>query len=215
MPHEAENRVGAARGDAGRQAGAAFGNSTRGRLMAAMAAVVAHGGYRDATVDKVLERAHVGWSAFTSEFEDLDDCFLATFEAGATCAVGCAERAVAALPPTADEETVFTKALDAILEAIAAYPDVAHLCLVDSAALGIRGVQHKEAALQGFVTLIGPRPSGDARAASPLAAEMVAGGIYEVLQRKAHAHELAEVPAIGAELRELWLPVLRGVTGRR
>lgn len=175
-----------------------------------MVAVISHGGYRDATVDRVLEQAHVGWPEFTRLFEDLDDCFLATLEAGIDCAVANAERAAALVDAGADAETLFAATLDGLLEPIARNPQLAHLCLVESAALGARAIEHKEAGLQRFVALTQQAlkvPNGNAMPA--LAAEMVAGGIYEVLQRKARSRDLDNLRSMGPELRQLWAPVIR------
>ena len=180
-----------------------------------MVEVIAHGGYRDATVDRVLEQAHVSWDAFAREFEDLDACFLATLDAAIECAWIRADSAIRALGTPASAEATFDATLDALLGSIAANPELTRLCLVESAALGAKAVERREAGFQRFIGLIGPRPASGGDDSMPaLAAEMVAGGIYEVLQHKARAGELEAIPALATELRELWLPVLRASAGR-
>lgn len=124
-----------------------------------------------------------------------------------------AERASAALDATAADagiEVRFGLALRAVLDTTAADPDRARLCLVEAPGLGAAAVARKEAGLQRFVELLdrelaahngGPPP--------PLVAEMVVGGIYEVMQRHARAEGPATLPRLADDLRDLWLPVLR------
>lgn len=189
-----------------------FDDTPRGRVLAAMVDVSTHGGYRDATVARVLERAHVGWTEFTAMFEDLDGCMLATLDAGLECAAARAEAAAAGAPPDA----AFSAALAAVLEAVAAQPALARFCVVDAVALGARASARREAGLQRFVRLLehGLGENGDdgARPGAPrgLAAEMVVGGVHEVIQSKVRAGETRELPQIAGELERLWLPALRG-----
>lgn len=192
-----------------------FDSSPRGRLLTAMPAVLAHGGFRDATVARVLERAGVGWEDFAREFEDLDGCFLATLDAGLECAALAAERAMNTVAHTADAETIFEAGLRGALAAASAHPELTRLCLVESPALGAKAVVQKQAGLQRFVRLMQERvrPAAGGAALPALPAEMVAGGIYEVLQRKARAGELDDLPKLIPELRQLWGPVIRSATG--
>lgn len=178
-----------------------------------MVEVVAHGGYGEATVARVLERAHVGWSEFIGLFEDLDACFLATLDAGLESAALQAEQAAVSCGPDADIGAVFEAALQAVLDAAAARPDLTRLCLVDAPALGTPALERRQAGLQRFVEVL-ERRLGQSRAGSRaptgLAAEMVVGGIYEVVQHKARAGEIRQLPQLVDELRQLWLPALRG-----
>lgn len=212
MPPEAQNRVDlpAAREPARAEP---FDDSPRGRVLAAMVAVVAHGGYREATVDRVLEQAHVGWEEFTRLFGDLDSCFLATLDAGLQCAAARAEQAASGADRDAGIEAVFEPGLLAVLEGAAANPDLTRLCLVEAPALGAKALERRSAGLQRFVDwLERSLEAVGARGAPPaLAAEMVVGGIYEVLQRKVRAGEMTDLPALASELKQLWLPALRGV----
>jgi AcrR family transcriptional regulator len=191
-----------------------FDDSPRGRVLKGMVEVIAHGGYRDATVDRVLEQAHVGWDQFVELFGDLDACFLAAADGGMAWAAAEAERAVAEIPANAGVEAVFEPALRAVLECAAANPSLTTLCLVEAPALGMKALEQRDAGLQRFVDLIVRRLGGESSTARPappsLAAEMVVGGIYEVLQRKVRAGETAELPQLANELRQLWLPALRG-----
>jgi AcrR family transcriptional regulator len=210
---EANNRENVTEGRLDERRGA-FDGSSRGRLLTALGTVIAHGGYREATVERVLEAAHVSWSDFSREFEDLDALFLATLDAGMECAVAAAERRARAASAGGDPGAALAGFLDGLLEAVAAHPELTRLCLVESAALGARAVERKQAGLQRFVAsiadLLGTGEPG--AAVPPLAAEMVVGGIHEVLQRKARADELGDVQELPEELSRLWLPVIRATT---
>lgn len=145
-------------------------------------------------------------------FQDLDADFLATLDAGFESAALRAERAIASCGPDADIGAVFEAALRAVLEAAAARPDLTRLCLVDAPALGAPALQRRQAGLQRFVDLLErqlEQPRVDSRGPTGLAAEMVVGGIYEVVQHKARAGEIKELPELVDELRQLWLPALR------
>jgi AcrR family transcriptional regulator len=56
--------------------------SQRGRLVDAMAQVVAEKGYAPATVADVVERAGVSRRTFYEQFEDKEACFLAAYDVG-------------------------------------------------------------------------------------------------------------------------------------
>lgn len=217
MAAEAENHVESPIGrERGRPPLSQFDDSPRGRILTAVVEVVAHGGYRDATVDRVLERAHVGWQELTEMFDGLDACFLATLDAGLECAAARAEEAVEHLGEGARLDGAFDAALRAVLEGAAANPDLTRLCLVEAPALGAAALERREAGVQRFVELLERRlersgPTGPRTAPPGLAAEMVVGGIYAVVQRKAQADEIEELPALADELGQLWLPALRGV----
>lgn len=213
MAPEAENQARLGEGQAA--FAPPFDDSPHGRVLRGMVEVIAHGGYRDATVDRVLEHARVGWDTFVELFGDLDGCFLAAADGGMAWAAAEAERAVAEVPADAGVEAAFEPALRAVLECAAASPPLTTLCLVEAPALGMKALEQRDAGLQRFVDLIVRRLGSDSgaagRAAPPsLAAEMVVGGIYEVLQRKVRAGETAELPQLADELRQLWLPALRG-----
>jgi hypothetical protein len=147
-----------------------------------------------------------------AEVGDLDSRLLTGLDRGMACAAERAEQASRAAGADADIETRVGAGLDAVLEAAAADPDLARLCLVEAPGLGLRALERREAGLQRFVEWLERQlpPSDGAGAVPALAAEMVVGGVYEVLQRKARAGEISQLPTLAPELRALWLPALRG-----
>jgi hypothetical protein len=140
----------------------------------------------------------------------LDSRLLGKVDEAFARAARLAERAAGTAGPDAGDGERFEAALNAVLEAAAAHPDLTRLCLVEAPGLGVEAVACKEAGLQRFVDLLdrelAARGGGTA---PPLVAEMVVGGIYEVVQRAARAGDFAALPALAGKLRELWLPALR------
>lgn len=185
-----------------------FDRSPRGRMLAAAARVAVHGGYRAATVERVLEQAHTSWADFTAEFASLEECFLEAQAGALECAALQAERAARDAGPNATPEMAFDAALTRLLETIAAHEDIARLALVESTSLGAKGIQRKEAGLQRFIVLLQSLAKAAGSPIPPLATEMVAGGIYEILQRKVAAGEVDRPAELADELRRLWLPIL-------
>lgn len=146
----------------------------------------------------------------TASTTSLDSRLLTDFDAAMACAAERATSAARELGQAADMGDRFAAGLRAVLEAAAADPDASQLCLVEAPGLGGRTLEHREVGLQRFVDWLQDEilASRETAAAPNLAAEMVIGGIYEVLQRKARAGELAELPAMADDLRQLWLPIL-------
>jgi AcrR family transcriptional regulator len=67
---------------------AAVAQSQRGRLLFAIAQVVAEKGYAAATVADIVDRASVSRSTFYEQFEDKEACFLAAFNFGVEYVLG-------------------------------------------------------------------------------------------------------------------------------
>jgi AcrR family transcriptional regulator len=72
--------------------------SQRGRLVDAMAQVVAEKGYAATTVADVVERAGVSRRTFYEQFADKEACFLATYDVGLAAVMGRIREAVEARP---------------------------------------------------------------------------------------------------------------------
>jgi hypothetical protein len=145
-----------------------------------------------------------------SSAANLDVVLLDRVDAAFESAASKAADALGRCPAGTDIDVHFDAALRAVLEAAAAAPDATRLCLVEAPGLGAKAVEAKERGLQRFVDLLDGELA-DARGgeAPPLVAEMVVGGIYEVVQRAARAGEVAELPELADQLGALWLPALR------
>jgi hypothetical protein len=145
-----------------------------------------------------------------SSAANLDVVLLDRVDAAFESAASKASEALDGCPAGPDIDVHFDAALRAVLEAAAAAPDATRLCLVEAPGLGAKAVEAKERGLQRFVDLLDGELA-DARGgeAPPLVAEMVVGGIYEVVQRAARAGDVAGLPDLADQLGALWLPALR------
>src|SRR5450755_2520420 len=76
--------------------------SQRGRLVYAIAQVVAEKGYAAATVADVVDRASVSRSTFYDQFPDKETCFLAAFNEGAEFVLNRMHSAANSLGPARD-----------------------------------------------------------------------------------------------------------------
>lgn len=142
--------------------------------------------------------------------ESLDSRLLAVVDAAFEHAADRADAALRELGDEADVATRFELALGAVLDAAAADPDRTRLCLLEAPGLGAAAVASKEAGLQRFVDLLDRELARRGGPPPPLIAEMVVGGVYEVMQRKVRAGDVAGLPDLVGELGRLWLPALRG-----
>lgn len=141
----------------------------------------------------------------------LDSRLLAKVDAAFESAARRAQTALEITDSSDDVADRFESALLAVLEAAASEPDLTRLVLVEAPGLGAPAVERKETGLQRFVDLLDRElAAGNGGAPPPLVAEMVVGGIYEVVQGAARAGDFASMPSLAGELRQLWLPALRG-----
>lgn len=156
----------------------------------------------DGKRERLAERADTAVSLDSRLLDEVDGAFAEAAERAASAA--------RAAGPGADPSERFEAGLLAVLELAAARPDATRLCLVEAPGLGRRAVERKEAGLQRFVDLLDAdlAHANDGKA-PPLVAEMVVGGIYEVLQRAARAGDVASMPDLAGQLSRLWLPALR------
>ncbi len=141
---------------------------------------------------------------------NLDVVLLDKVDAAFASAASAAAEALGCCPLGADIDVQFGAALRAVLDAAAADPDATRLCLVEAPGLGAKAAEAKERGLQRFVDLL-DRGLAATRGgqAPPLVAEMVVGGIYEVVQRAARAGDVDGLPDLADQLGALWLPALR------
>jgi hypothetical protein len=141
---------------------------------------------------------------------NLDSQLLEKLDAGFECAAERAHEAIRATKPETDIGECFEGALRAVLTAAAAQPDLTRLCLVEAPGLGAKALEQKDAGMQRFVDLLDGELARRQGQAPPLVSEMIVGGIYEVVQRTTRAGDIAALPELAGQLRQLWLPALRG-----
>lgn len=171
----------------------------RGRLMDAMADVVAAVGYEDASVERVLVQAGVSRRTFYELFNDREDCFLATYDA----AMGQAFLIVtdAYLDCTTPERRI-EAALAAFLRFCAEEPQLARLCVVEVFAAGARARERRAEFMERFAALL-EHAMGELRGDDKLdrlAAQALIGGVHEVIYGPIDHGDTESLPELAAEI---------------
>jgi AcrR family transcriptional regulator len=146
--------------------------SQRGRLLDAMAEVVAERGYGAATVAGVIDHAGVSRKTFYEHFRDREECFLAAYDAGV--------EVLMATMRAADDP------IAAYLGTLAAEPAFARTFLIEIGAAGPRALARRREVHDAFATLIGDRPEALA----------CVGAINEVVIREVAAGRTAQLPEL-------------------
>jgi AcrR family transcriptional regulator len=151
--------------------------SQRGRLLDAMAEVVAERGYGATTVADVIEHAGVSRRTFYEHFADKEACFLAAYDTG-----------VEILMATMREGDP----IRAYLETLSAEPAFARTFLIEIGAAGPRAIARRQEVHEAFAATIRPT---SLRSEGPLALAIV-GALNEVVTREVARGRTAELPAL-------------------
>jgi AcrR family transcriptional regulator len=179
-------------------------DSQRERLMAAMAESVAARGYRATTITELTKSASVSSRDFYGLFESKEDCFLATFDA----VVGHLEAVIREAVAAADEwaQQVIT-ALRAALGLFAAEPELARLCLVESAsATPTIAARFREAVLSSAPGLArGREQLEDPDSLPPETGGTIAGGAVSLATRTLLTGGAEDLPSLLPDLTEFVL----------
>jgi len=154
----------------------------RARMLAAMFDVVAEKGAANVTVAHVVERSGVSRRTFYENFEDREDCLLASFERALTLA---SDRVI----PAFESEKGWRDRIRAGLVAFLAFcdeqPSVAQMLVCESQASGPRVVQRRTEILTRLTRIVDQGGNeGKAENISPLAAEGTIGGVLAVIQAR-------------------------------
>ncbi len=110
--------------------------SQRGRLVYAIAQVVAEKGYAAATVADVVDRASVSRSTFYDQFPDKETCFLAAFNEGAAFVLARMRSAAESLGPDRDWRSHIRSDAETYLAVLASEPAFAFALHVEVLAAG-------------------------------------------------------------------------------
>ncbi|HKG38355.1 MAG TPA: TetR/AcrR family transcriptional regulator [Conexibacter sp.] len=170
-------------------------HNQRERMLLAVAEAVAEQGFVTTTVADIIARARLSRRTFYEHFADKEECFLAAYDTVVEqllAAVGQAYEQAEGWPQKVHD------GLETFVAYLAAEPAFARMCIVEVVAAGPEARGRRDAAMRVFVDFLEP-----GRAEAPrgivvpaLAADIVVGGIYEIiysrLQRNA-ADELVEM----------------------
>ncbi|TMK57346.1 MAG: TetR/AcrR family transcriptional regulator [Actinobacteria bacterium] len=175
----------------------------RARLVSGMIAAVAEAGYGKATVAKVIKSARVSRRTFYETFSDKEDCYRAAYEASFEF---LRDRTLGA----ASEEgwpTSVRAGLEALLEGLAAHPDLATFFLVSPASVDDETASRHHTAMRELVeALVAKAPdAGSTDASSGTRIEALAGGLARLTAMKVSSGRAEELPALLPDLVELFL----------
>jgi AcrR family transcriptional regulator len=171
----------------------------RERIMAAVGPAVAELGYAEMSVEAIVARAGVSRKAFYEHFKNKEDAFLAAYDAVVRQQARQIRRAYF------EERTVRNRlraGINAYMEFTASQPDVARMCIVEVLAAGPRAMARRNEAMGMFAAIIEENIHellpGCLRAA--LTAEMIVGGIHEIVMSRILADRIDELPGMADDL---------------
>jgi AcrR family transcriptional regulator len=152
----------------------------RGRLLDALAEVIAEEGYLDTTVHKILKRAGISRRTFYEIFTDKEDCFLAAYQEAADHVVVLVQRAcrLGGTP-----EMRIENGLRAMLEFAEREPHVARMCVVEAMAAGDKARQRRAKTMDRLTGLIADvlAERCENQDEALLRARVLTGGIHEMV----------------------------------
>lgn len=171
----------------------------RERITGAVAQAVAESGYVEMSVEAIVARAGVSRRTFYEHFKNKEDAFLAAYDAVVRQQARHIRRAYF------EETTVQDRlraGIRAYMEFTASQPDVARMCIVEVLAAGPRAMAKRNEAMQMFAEIIEDNIHelipGCRRA--ELTAEMIVGGLHEVVLSRILANRIDELPGLADDL---------------
>jgi AcrR family transcriptional regulator len=180
--------------------------SQRGRLLAAMAQLVADHGYANTTVADVIRCAGVSRKAFYAYFPNREACFLATCE----MVIAAEMTAIRHASASRSTELQTEEAIALLFEQAAISPPLVRLALVEIRALGEKGSLLRERRLMTHEQILRRSlgiPVARKAGRSPLLRALV-GGLNAILYDRASQHRSLQLPELIPEASS-WLCAYR------
>jgi AcrR family transcriptional regulator len=170
--------------------------SQRERIVDATAAIVAEKGLAKLRVAEIARRANVSHQTFYEMYPSKHDAFLGAQKVGMHQALHVT---IDAYQHEDDWPLSVAAGLRALIDYLSSEPAHAHLSVVDTFAASPEALDIRERALAAFAALL---RRGDERAGGKrrVAAEAVAGGIWQVLHGYIANDRTAELPAAAPQL---------------
>jgi AcrR family transcriptional regulator len=193
----AEGRLPSGRSDLPRQF---IVKSQRERIVDATAAIVAEKGLAALTIPEIAKRANVSHQTFYAIYDSKFDAFLGAQKVGMHQALAVAVEAYQA--EQEDWPCAARAGICALLEYLASEPAHAHLSVVDTFAACPEALEIRDATLEAFAAYFGPAYElARGRIEVPaIAAEAIAGGVWQVLHHYVENDCITDLPAAGAQL---------------
>lgn len=168
----------------------------RERLLAAMLRATAELGYREVSVQDVLDRAGVSRPTFYEHFENKEACFLAAFDAAAA---RLRERLEAAAEDGEGWRQRLRLNLEELLRFVSEDPDAAMSLIVDARAACPPALERRDELLDHFASCLDTQVRAEAdpaHAPSAIAAAGIVGGIEALLYSRLNRGEADDVQSL-------------------
>jgi AcrR family transcriptional regulator len=167
-------------------------HNQRERLIAGLASAVAEHGYQAVTITHITKQAQVSRRVFYANFAGKEECFLAAFEVVVGHIGELAREAIAAVDGWPLQAIAASRA---VLAFLAAEPDLARLCLVESQSAGPAVAGRLHESVQEVVPLLerGRAERTGARELPPTTEESTIGALVMLASRKVAAGEAAQL----------------------
>ncbi|MGH8974189.1 MAG: TetR/AcrR family transcriptional regulator [Acidimicrobiia bacterium] len=188
--------------------------SQRGRLIEAMAGVVAEKGYGPATVADVVERAGVSRRTFYEQFADKEACFLAAYSTGVELMLTRIRQAVERLPE-AGWRARARAGVETYMAVLAEEPEFAVASHIEILSAGPAGLERR-AVMIGVFTQLWQGLHARARQEEPdripeLPPEVFAtltGGLEELVRERLRTSGAGSLPGLAESVLAAALSIL-------
>jgi AcrR family transcriptional regulator len=169
----------------------------RERLIAAMLRAASELGYRDTTVQDVIERAGVSRPTFYEHFTNKEDCFLAAFD---TTASRLRDRVAAAADKGGDSwRDRLRFGMETLLNFTATEPDAARALIVEARAASADAVMRRDNLLDYFASCIDAQVQEllpDAPSYSSITSAGIVGGVEALLYSRLNKGEYDDLDSL-------------------
>jgi AcrR family transcriptional regulator len=198
----AEGRLPSGRSDLPRQF---IVKSQRERIVDATAAIVAEKGLAALTIPEIARRANVSHQTFYAIYASKDEAFLGAQKVGMHQALRVAVEAYEAR--AGDWPSAVAAGTGALIDYLASEPAHAHLTLVDTFAASPAALQIRDEGVHAFAAYLMPgyELASGASSIPPIAAEAIAGGIWQVLYDYIDSECVEELPGTARQVAYLAL----------
>jgi len=181
-------------------------HNQRERLIAGIAEAIAEYGYSGTTIAHITRAAAVSRRTFYEHFSSKDECFVAAYD---TVMKELRERVSAAFDEAEEWSHAIKAGIDAMLQFLAAEPNLARLCMVEALVAGPAVVERYDAAIQSFVPYFQEgregRPPEVLSRLSPTTEEALVGGMVSLISRRIIAGKTEELEELLPDLVEFTL----------
>jgi AcrR family transcriptional regulator len=170
----------------------------RERILGGVAFCCERTGYRDMSVDQITRRAGVSRRTFYDLFENKEDAFLAACD---QVVAGLLADVAEANSDARDFGDTAVGGLEVLFDMATTEPALARMVLVDVMAAGTEAARRRNLVVDNFAALVNHYAREHLPNPPPLvAAEMVVGGVYEVLFRRVVSGSVGELHALLPDL---------------